>query len=179
MWGSAPVTAQRFHVCLFADVRLKTHEHNLHQRPTLDVSEVTQVLALSSQVSKNWEKRAQERIICSGGLSDSDIITSLNGVLERRTAFGGHGEERKAWSCTLCNYSTYSHWCLNRHMRTHTGERPYACDFCSRRFAQKIHLDKHRRTHTGEKPFRCNICGAAFIVRGGLVNHMYRHSCGK
>lgn len=157
----------------FADV----HDHSLRQGPIQDIIQLSQVLALSSQVS-NWDNQAPNRIDCSGDLSNSHSA-GVNGILERRTAFVSHEEERKAWSCSVCDYSTYSHWGLNRHMRTHTGERPYACDFCSRRFAQKIHLDKHRRTHTGEKPFKCDVCGAAFIVRGSLVNHMYKHVSGQ
>ncbi|KAJ0006611.1 hypothetical protein NQD34_013884 [Periophthalmus magnuspinnatus] len=51
---------------------------------------------------------------------------------------------------------------LNRHVRIHTGQKPFQCTICARAFSRSDHLTTHTRTHTGEKPFSCDVCGKKF-----------------
>ena len=47
---------------------------------------------------------------------------------------------------------------LTRHMRLHTGYKPYSCKVCGQVFSRSDHLSTHQRTHTGEKPYKCPSC---------------------
>ncbi|XP_070603316.1 ras-responsive element-binding protein 1 isoform X2 [Erythrolamprus reginae] len=49
--------------------------------------------------------------------------------------------------CTVCNKRFWSLQDLTRHMRSHTGERPYKCQTCERTFTLKHSLVRHQRIH--------------------------------
>ncbi|OWZ16807.1 hypothetical protein PHMEG_0009346 [Phytophthora megakarya] len=68
---------------------------------------------------------------------------------------------------------------LRRHMRIHTGTKPYACDYqgCSQRFNTSGNLSRHKRIHSGERPYPCcfETCGKRFNTSTKLKRHMRIH----
>ncbi|NXX69694.1 ZEP2 factor, partial [Spizella passerina] len=104
--------------------------------------------------------------------------------------------------CPYCNRACAKPSVLKKHIRSHTGERPYPCvpcgfsfktksnlykhrkshahaikaglyicPYCNRACAKPSVLKKHIRSHTGERPYPCVPCGFSFKTKSNLYKH--------
>lgn len=59
----------------------------------------------------------------------------------------GSGNVPQQHQCLICKYTSYHLTTMKRHVRAHTGERPYRCTMCDKRFIQNADLKKHMKSH--------------------------------
>ncbi|GAU94745.1 hypothetical protein RvY_06468-2 [Ramazzottius varieornatus] len=50
--------------------------------------------------------------------------------------------------------------------------RRYQCDACGRLLSTSTSLERHMLTHTGQRPFPCPLCPICFTTNGNLLRHM-------
>lgn len=97
----------------------------------------------------------------------------------RKARLTTDGDIRRKFSCCHCgkSFKTKSH--LQRHILTHTGEKPYHCNRCDCRFNQSSSLRNHViAIHTKEYPHTCLICNKGFLMPALLQKHLQITECG-
>uniref|UniRef100_W8CEF1 Early growth response protein 1 n=2 Tax=Ceratitis capitata TaxID=7213 RepID=W8CEF1_CERCA len=65
-----------------------------------------------------------------------------------KNALGDLFDPHRPCRCSICHKSFRRQDELNRHLRTHSGEKPFVCTVCERRFKRSDHLKNHLKTHT-------------------------------
>lgn len=103
----------------------------------------------------------------SGG--ESSVERGFTGILDSET------RPCKKHLCPYCEYTTNESTSMKRHIRTHTGEKPFLCPYCPVRTTRKASLLSHMQSHTGEKPYSCNYCSYESRQKSNIARHIKTH----
>ena len=71
----------------------------------------------------------------------------------------------------ICNHVAKHRYNLKKHIRIHTGEKPFVCDICGRGFAQQSDCKKHMLTHPDMKGVNCKYCRTRFPESKIEIHH--------
>jgi len=85
---------------------------------------------------------------------------------------------------TDCSMSFKRRQCLQKHLKSHSGERLEMCPQCPKTFVYSESLLRHKRKHCEksltQKPnhkrrFQCSQCSMSFVRKSYLRSHLESH----
>ncbi|XP_076458436.1 uncharacterized protein LOC143292132 [Babylonia areolata] len=118
------------------------------------------------------EKRKGEEEV-EEDIDDQDVNFKVKEPPVKRVQLSS-GDDERPFKCDMCGVGFKEVAVLKTHMLTHSNVRQYKCTFenCPYAFKTKGSLVRHVRRHTGERPYGCESCGRSFAESGALTRHM-------
>jgi len=162
-------------------------QDNENTMETVETPEVNAEIAEQTEEVNTQAEILTQIINAAPGITATKWADEKNAAANRRTLttitadtlntkIVGAPDSNAKFHCDICLKSFVSKRNVQRHMLSHTGEKPWMCEFCFKRFRQKPHLEQHVNIHKGIKNSICSVCNKAFNHRSNLVTHMATHS---
>ncbi|CAG7734312.1 unnamed protein product, partial [Allacma fusca] len=78
---------------------------------------------------------------------------------------------KSGYRCTHCQKKFWKKILFQRHVRTHTQERPFKCDHCNLSFNNQAKMNRHMFVRSGSV-YKCNFCELKFCFGISLTKHV-------
>ncbi|XP_046816981.1 zinc finger protein 236-like isoform X1 [Vespa crabro] len=167
----------------------KLQKENISINKTISIDSTSNnKISFDSKTLSNKSVKLDDKISLNDKMGNDSSVSEkvlLDTVAEKKIMdqIDGSAEKKETKQyinkCKYCPKTFRKPSDLIRHIRTHTGERPYKCDHCSKSFAVKCTLDSHMKVHSGKKTFCCHVCNSLFATKGSLKVHMRLHTGSK
>ncbi|XP_061870695.1 zinc finger and BTB domain-containing protein 8A-like isoform X2 [Colius striatus] len=141
----------------------------------------------SEVVPKRWSVAQLEQELSKTPefveLKAEELYTSMPTILGVMSSWNEDDLPRMRFKCPFCTHTVKRRADLKRHLRCHTGERPYPCDACGKRFTRLEHLRNHFQTIHQAGKLICRKCKqhvtelTGCIVQQGTRRYRLCHKC--
>ncbi|OWK52795.1 Zinc finger and BTB domain-containing protein 8A [Lonchura striata] len=116
-------------------------------------------------------------------LKAEELYTSMPTILGVMSSWNEGDLPRMRFKCPFCTHTVKRRADLKRHLRCHTGERPYPCEACGKRFTRLEHLRNHFQTIHQAGKLICRKCKrhvtelTGCVVQQGTRRYRLCHKC--
>ncbi|KAF8792111.1 Zinc finger protein 595 like protein [Argiope bruennichi] len=148
-------------ICAFMQYGKSVQRHFQTNSNTLHVEDASDVELVTCEFERNIEPVSDKIHKCSVCLKEFPFLSKANKENPRR---------RRRTNKNFDDFHLLSG--VNLHMLFVQPEKSFPCKFCTKSFRQKRDLDRHILTHTGEKPYACDRCGSS-SVRSTFYNFLH------